>query len=127
MNKKLIGTVSGFAIAFGAGYITEDLLHVTRVMQNIARGAQNVSSKENDPVMTAPLCYVTNMFATEMQVQVIASKFAGGNRFIQPKEKGIFFCGDKLKIINGKYTTELTIKSSITFEAAKPIKYLTNI
>jgi hypothetical protein len=59
MNKKLISITSAFAIAFGAGYITEDLLHVTRVMQNNVREAQNISSKDNDPAMSAPLCYVT--------------------------------------------------------------------
>lgn len=127
MVKKLMGMTSAFAIAFSAGYITEDLLHVTRVIQNNVRGTQNVSSKENDPVMSAPLCYVTNMFATEIQVQVLESEFAGGTRFIQPKEKGIFFCGDKVKVKSGKYITELTIKSSMTFETAKPIKNLTNI
>lgn len=119
LNRQSIFLAVGLAaatgvIAFGAGFKMHE-------SQKIA------SSKNYDPVKSAPLCNITNQFATEMQVQVIDSKFAGGTRYIQPKEKGMFFCGDKVKVISGKYKTELTIKDSITFQQATPVKNTTNI
>jgi hypothetical protein len=76
------------------------------------REPQRVSSA----VDSAPLCYVTNKFKAELQVEVIESKFTSGTYFIQLKQRGIFFCGDKVSVLSGKYKSRLTLKSSITFE-----------
>jgi hypothetical protein len=118
MNKKSIfialalATVTG-AIAFAAGVKMGE--------------PQQIASKDADPVKSAPLCNITNQFATEMQVEIIESKFTSGTYYIQPSQKGMFFCGDKVRVINGKYKTELTIKNSTTFQQATPVKNTTNI
>jgi hypothetical protein len=119
MNQKSIfialalATVTG-AVTFAAGV-------KMREPQQIA------SSKDTDPVKSAPLCHITNQFITEMQVEIIESKFTSGTYFIGPKEKGMFFCGDKVRVISGKYKTELTIKNSTTFQQATPVEKTTDI
>jgi hypothetical protein len=118
MNKILIlflklGLVTGAVIiAYKAGTIVRDEQDVSR---------------ESRAVDSAPLCYVENKFSTELQVQVVDSKFASGIYFIQPQKKGIFFCGDELKLINGQYKTKLTLKKSISVEDSKAEKNVTNI
>jgi hypothetical protein len=119
MNQKSVfislalATVTG-AIAFAAGV-------KMREPQKIA------SSKDTNSVKSAPLCNITNQFATEMQVEIIESKFTSGTYFIEPKQKGMFFCGDKVRVVSGKYRSELTIKGSTTFQQATPVKNTTNI
>ena len=66
---------------------------------------QRVSS-----AVTAPLCYVTNKFKAELQVEVIESRFTSGTYFIQPKKRGIFFCGDKVSVLSGKYKEQAYAK-----------------
>jgi hypothetical protein len=58
---------------------------------------------------------------------VVDSKFTSGTYFIQPLKKGIFFCGDELKLINGQYKTRLTLKKSISVEDSKAVKNVINI
>ena len=117
MNKKFVflalASVTG-AIAFAAG---------TKM-----RGPQQIASfKDADPVKSAPLCNISNQFKTEIQVEIIESKFTSGTFFIGPKEKGMFFCGDKVRVISGKYKTELTIKDGTTFQQATPVEKTKNI
>jgi hypothetical protein len=119
MNQKSIflslalATVTG-VISFTAGV-------KLREPQQIA------ISKDIDPVKSAPLCNITNQFATEMQVAIIQSKFTSGTFFIQPQEKQMFFCGDKARVTSGKYETELTINGSIIFQQGTPDKNIRNI
>jgi hypothetical protein len=115
MNRNVyVGLVTvAAAIAFTAGLKMEP--------QRV------VSAKDFDPVKLAPLCNVTNKFATEMKVEILSSKYTSGTYFIQPKEKGLFFCGDKVKVISGGYRAEMTIKNSIIFQHATPFKNITNI
>jgi hypothetical protein len=114
MNRFFVGMGLGIATsvvatAFVTGVRTKEL--------------QRVSSAVN----STPLCYVTNKFSTELQIQVIDSKFTSGTYFIQPQKKGIFFCGDELKLINGQYKTKLTLKKSISVEDSKARKNVVNI
>jgi hypothetical protein len=118
MNQKSVfialalASVTG-AIAFAAGFKMTEL--------------QQIASKDADPAKSAPLCNITNQFVTEMKVEIIESKFTSGTYFIQPNKKGMFFCGDKVRVISDKYKTELTINDSTTFQQAKPVKNTTNI
>jgi hypothetical protein len=88
MNQKSI--FIALALATVTGAIAFTAVVKMREPQQIA------SFKDADSVKSAPLCNITNQFATEMQVEIIESKFTSGTYFIEPKEKGMFFCGDKV-------------------------------
>jgi hypothetical protein len=119
MNQKSIFIALALAVATGAIAFAAGV--------NIKKLQQVASSKDADPVKSAPLCNITNQFTTEMQVEIIESKFTSGTYFIGPKEKGMFFCGDKVRVISGKYKTELTIKDSTTFQQTTPVENTKNI
>ncbi len=108
MNKKFI------FLAFAFATVTGVIAFATGV--KMREPQQIASSKDADPVKSAPLCNITNQFTTKMQVEIIESKFTSGTYFIRPKEKGMFFCGDKVRVISGKYKSELVIKNSTTFQ-----------
>jgi hypothetical protein len=119
MNQKSI--FIALALATVTGAIAFTALVKIRETQQIA------SSKDTDSVKSAPLCNITNQFTTKIQVEIIESKHTSGTYFIEPKQKGMFFCGDKVRVVSGKYKSELTIKNSTTFQQATPVKNTTNI
>jgi hypothetical protein len=95
MNQKSIFIALALAVATGAIAFAAGVK--IRELQQIA------SFKNADSVKSAPLCNITNQFATEMQVEIIESKFTSGTYFIEPKQKGMFFCGDKVRVVSGTY------------------------
>jgi hypothetical protein len=101
---------------------TKIILAVATTITLASAIAINTLKNKTDSVNSAALCYITNQFDDDMQVEIIESKQTSGTYFIQPKNKAIFFCGDRVKVTSGKYKTELTLTGSTIFQQAKPIE-----
>jgi hypothetical protein len=82
--------------------------------------AINTLKNKTDSVNSAALCYITNQFDSDMQVEIIQSKQTSGTYFIQSNKEQMFFCGDRVAVTIGKYKTELTLTGSTTFRTVKP-------
>jgi hypothetical protein len=75
-----------------------------------------------DSIKSASLCYITNQFDDEMQVEIIESKQTSGTYFIQSNKEQMFFCGDRVKVTSGKLENVITLSESIIYQKAKPIE-----
>jgi hypothetical protein len=84
--------------------------------------AINTLKNKTDSIKSASLCYITNQFDDEMQVEIIESKQTSGTYFIQSNKEQMFFCGDRVKVKSGKLENVITLTESIIYQKAKPIE-----
>jgi hypothetical protein len=80
--------------------------------------ALSTVKNKTDSVKSAALCYITNQFDSEMQVEIIESKNTTGTYFIQPNKEQMFFCGDRVKVKSGKLENVITLTESIIYQKA---------
>jgi hypothetical protein len=101
---------------------TKIILAVATTITLASAIALSTVKNKTDSVKSAALCYITNQFDSDMQVEIIESKYTTGTYFIQSNKEQMFFCGDRVKVTSGKYKTELTLTGSTIFQQAKPIE-----
>lgn len=109
MNRKLITIVlSCGAIMFAGGYLL-------RGIQPVAGWRHIESAEALDPAMRAQLCPITNQENKELKVTVIASELSGGTSFIQPKSRGLFYCGDRVELAYGSDKFSMVLTKTVSF------------